>query len=392
MNSFRNTTMKKTGFLLTAVLALAAAFVSCGGGGGNNGGGINNAPIVHAVGYENNSQGIRIAKYWNNRGENQSLSNGQYDSEARGLFVADNGDVYASGYERRSTGDIIKVWKNGALLYNLTDGTTRASVTSFGIYVTPGGAVYVAAGVYDSQGGISRAKLWKDSVEQQYESNGRSSAFYSVCVADNGDVYVSGDELEYTPHAPSGYSLGMEVAKVWRNGAVLHRVNTNIAGLIGTIPYSVSVSGGNVYTAGAEYYYDFRQNSSGQWGFVNLGSIAKYWRNGVSQNLNLAGTGDSEAQSVHASGNDVCVAIYEYNSSGVEIAKYWKNGVLTNLGDGSLRTTALDIYGHRGNVYVVGGEVNPQTGYYVAKYWMNGQPHTISSGSYFALARRIVVK
>jgi len=309
------------------------------------------------------------------------------------MFVADNGDVYVAGFEYRSEyGGIIKVWKNDTLLYNLTDGSL--ATYGLGLFVAPGDVVYVVAGVEDPTGINYRGRLWRNGQDQSqsYQSNGRSSVFHDVCV-DNGDVYVSGYETETFNHAASGNSISRAVAKIWKNGNVLYRLRDTSFDSCDNYAFSISVSGGNVYATGWETNWNYIYNSSSrQWEWEYQGRVAKLWRNGVSQNLGLAGTGESSAANVHASGGDVCVALWEVNSSNVGIAKYWKNGVLTNLGNGSLRTQALGIYGHGGNVYVVGGETDPQKGFQVAKYWRNGEAHTISSGNYAATAWRIVVK
>jgi len=157
------------------------------------------------------------------------------------------GDVYVGGLEKNSQGeDIAVVWKNGSVLYRLTDGNAKCNVVALAV---SGGNVY-AGGYEKDSDGVPVAMVWKNGRVLYRLTEG--SAVLSLAVSD-GDVYAGG---RYN-------SVGYMPAIVWKNGRLLHRLNSSGA----AIAKSLFVQGGDVYAGGVE------RNAQGTW-------VAKVWKNG----------------------------------------------------------------------------------------------------------------
>ena len=178
------------------------------------------------------------------------------------------------------------------------------------------------------------------------------------------DVYVAGAE----------YNGVTNVAKYWKNGIA---VNLTYASK-NVEPYSIYVSGNDVYVAGK--VYPDNPAYPGE-------SIAIYWKNGIAVNL----TDGVSASSITVAGNDVYVAGYGViiytncprctpSMSFMSVAKYWKNGNPVNLSDGSKDNIANSITVSGNDVYVAGTEYGPLGNFSsTAKYCKNGQPVNLSS-------------
>jgi len=111
----------------------------------------------------------------------------------------------------------------------------------------------------------------------------------------------------------------------------------------------------DVYVVGCEYD---RQKSV--W-------IAKFWKNGVAQNLFASESKTAGAHSVFVSGNDVYVAGYTDGD-----AILWKNGEAQKLTDGSYYAEAHSVFISGSDVYVAGIERG-----WVATLWKNGVAQTL---------------
>jgi hypothetical protein len=140
-------------------------------------------------------------------------------------------------------------------------------------------------------------------------------------------------------------------AALLKNGAVQQR-------FVNSCPYSIFVSGNDVYAAGYE--------SEG------YNSYATLWKNGIPQRL--SDNYESRAHSVFVSGDDVCVAGHELAANGQQRAAVWKNGVSQhmNYAYNSAGSTAFSVFVSGGDVYVAGWESA------LATLWKNGVPQLLN--------------
>lgn len=90
---------------------------------------------VYIAGYEI-VNGERIAKIWDENGNTiyNLNSDGVDQARAYSVYVTDNGDIYAAGYEENDQGNqVAKIWKNGELHLTLTDGSNDARALSIAV-------------------------------------------------------------------------------------------------------------------------------------------------------------------------------------------------------------------------------------------------------------------
>lgn len=279
--------------------------------------------------------GNNIAKVWKN-GVATNLTDGSLNSFATDVYVSGT-DVYATGSERfNSTSfSINRVWKNGSVLYTLSDGMSYAETNSI---VVSGNDVYVAGrSNYE-------AKVWKNGVPL-YNLGTGSMAPTEMKIIGN-DVYVVGHDLN------SG--------KIWKNGILLPNWNINCR------LQSLFVKGADIYAVGTQY--------------DGSKAIAKLWKNGVETTLHNGPT-DSEAKAVFVEGSDVYVSGTIRNSIGFyTVATIWKNGIATPLTNGSGYGSANDIKVIGNDVYVVGTDNAPDgnLGNTALVLWKNNLPSYIN--------------
>jgi len=181
--------------------------------------------------------------------------------DARTIAVSSNGDVYAGGWEQsRAT-----VWKNGSVLYRLTEGKTYSMVGALFIF---GGDVFVSVDEVDSRGmGRDVTTIWKNgSVLYRLTGASRSMDVFSIFVNSDSNVYAGGKDGN--------------VATIWKNGSVLSRLLNPNGKSKSTIVKSIFVEGTDVYAAGYE-------------GKSASGGTATIWKNGeVLYRLNPVGLYD----------------------------------------------------------------------------------------------------
>lgn len=248
---------------------------------------------VYVAGYEGNN-----ARLWKN-GEIQNLTDGV---GAFSVFVS-GGDVYVAGIGRNGTTNVAKVWKNGSLLYNLSDGTRNAGARS--IFVS-GDDVYVAG--YESNGTRNIAKVWKNGIAQNLTDGTRDAQALSIFVS-GSDVYVAGYDRNINGTGST--------AKYWKNGNV-QNLTSGTTVLQGVSANSIFVSGNDVFVAGA-----------------NDNLHATLWKNNTEQVL-INDFRASVACSVYVSGGDVYMVInHDVTDNGICAVKLWKNNNIQNITNGT---------------------------------------------------------
>jgi len=307
---------------------------------------------VYLVGYED-KDGHSTAKMWK-RGEAKKLADGTNVSWARSVYVSGN-DVYAAGIEISPNGRIATLWKNGTA-QNLTDGTYDAEAMS--VFVS-GNDVYVVGGFGDYNYG-NYAMLWINGEPQlvdnkeQYPDGfrwGIDAVAYSVFVS-GSDVYVAGIAKDKGGEV---WKSDNWVVTVWKNGEAQFLTDASRR----AIANSVYVSGDDVYVAG------YVEESNGE--------VATLWVNGIAQTL----PDGTNARSVFVSGSDVYVA----GQRDVFVAKLWKNGIDQNLNVGNLGgSSASSVFVSGNDVYVIGeGSRDLLTTGSQSRLWKNGEMRTFAA-------------
>ena len=291
------------------------------------------AQDVYVGGWSNNR-----AVVWKNGTPNHLTPGNGFVSS---VFVVGE-DVYTAGYESGTGENVAKVWKNGVVLYSLTDGTYRANANAVAV---SGSDVYVA-GNENSSGSIG--KLWKNGVAEA----GYSDAWllYSISI-EGSDVYVAGISLTFK-------------AAVWKNGTLLY---TLTPGAGNHAAYSTVVVDGDVYTVGHE--------QTGEWG---ENCVQKVWKNNTA--LYTLGTFTNfkypSIMGICISDGIIYVVGDGINGAGIRVAKLWTNGAGTDLSDGTIDAFAYSVFASGKDIYVAGTE-----NYGKALLWKNGTSTTLSSGS-----------
>jgi hypothetical protein len=295
--------------------------------------------------------------------------------------------IYLGGYD----GKTAKVWKDGKVLYTLSDGKEDVRVNKI---LVQNNDLYAFAGYY---GGT----VWKNGeaivTEKSIAANEYVPSwknyivtFKSFCVSGN-DVYVAGvDYIWWRTGTTSNFSD--IYLRVWKNGIRLYTLAklelTRIGAAVdmGNV-FAMCVSNGDLYISGdantssGRNYYMWKNNQElpfenkpvatsisveGNDVYVTGHTTDAYgvWKNGKELRKHTIGT--LGINDVFVSGND----IYAVTSSQV-----WKNGVsLYNLGE---EASANSIYVSGNDIYV-GGRYT----YYKAKVWKNGtELYTLSDGT-----------
>jgi hypothetical protein len=294
-----------------------------------------------------------------------------------------NPDVYAAG----ANGNVATIWKNGEILYSLTDGANPACVNSVFVY---GSDVYAAGYelINNSMYGLQfyNGRVWKNgNIMHPLTSIDYTGAFATSVYVSDGDVYLA-EKISNL--------LGLFVTgKIWKNGEILYNLSCG--------PNSIYVSDNDVYTAGdilnnngfyaptlwkndieryrfapdgiatSVYVYDGDVYVAGS--DDNLGALYHpiIWKNG--EKLYSHGCDRCGAYSVYVYDGDVYVAGNVKHTDGSSLyAMIWKNGeVLYTLTDGQNRAQAYSVYVYGGDVYAAGYEYN--NGNPVYKVWKNGE-------------------
>lgn len=211
--------------------------------------------------------------------------------------------------------------------------------------------VYIAGTEWDGVNSIP--KYWKNGTAVNLPTTSKYVEPYSIYVSGN-DVYVAGKAWADNP----AY-IGEGTAIYWKNGVAVNLSD-------GTEANSIIVSGNDVYVAG---YGVFVSQSCGRC-TPHYIAVAKYWKNGIPVILSDSLIPNA-AYSIAVSGSDVYVAGFE-SVWARNTAKYWKNGQAVNLSSSFLGSEAFSIAVSGNDVYVAGDED------YKPTYWKNGVPVKLS--------------
>lgn len=156
---------------------------------------------IYSAGYEESAQHENgTPKLWEDSTQ-FNLTDETYHGRAYSLYAVGS-DVYVAGYEENENGiEVAKYWKNG-IVTDLSDGAQNAEAQS--IFVK-GEDVYVAGSYYEGQETLQHAVVWKNGTPTNVGSMGSgASSIYLY----GEDVYVGGIELV-------GENSN---AVVWKNG------------------------------------------------------------------------------------------------------------------------------------------------------------------------------
>jgi hypothetical protein len=285
------------------------------------------------------------AKVWKNSAASL-LSDVTKQGMANGLFVVGN-DVYVAGVEQNNGNTSLStacVWKNGSVLYTLSNGTTPAQANDVAV---SGSDVYVTGSV------AGAAKVWKNGIATTLGS-GTGGDGKAITIVGN-DVYVAGTDNNE--------------GKVWKNNVLLFSTSGQNAQF-----NAVFVSGSDVYTAGTLY--------------TGSDFVATVWKNGVGTALFNAYLDRSAAYGLFVSGTDVYVAGEEGITN--TTAKIWKNGTGTNLTNGAAFAKAVDVVVKNNDVYVLGRSSTSTD--LIIVLWKNGLPVNITNSGPDAYPAALVVQ
>jgi hypothetical protein len=240
--------------------------------------------------------------------------------------------VYVAGFTGNGYGRAC-YWKDGVRV-DLETVNSQAT----GIFVD-GEDVYVSG--YHFETGVQKGCYMKNGA--RFDLNGNKSAANDIVVF-NGDVYVVGSYLDASNKGQACY---------WKNGSML---DLNFGGIVSTI----TVSGGDVYMAGANW----------------ANSVRCYWKNGARTEWASSSDINNNVRDIFVSGNNVYLA----GQHGWPVrACYTLNGAENFLPNGFFepQDNAFGIAVDNGDVYVVG--YYKRTGStFCASYWLNGELHTLS--------------
>jgi len=186
-----------------------------------------NGVDVFVAGYENRPDGSTVAKLWKNGIGNNlvtpvSTNKTTQFSVATSVFVYGT-DVYVGGFQDNGNGIFIaKLWKNGLAL-SLTSGTTIAYVKSVyvnGTDVYAVGTSYGCISITAPSYGIPIATVWKNG-SPIYLSDCKSQSGYGQSIYVKGsDIYVAGNVQNFYENGTGGNGNGYNRYTIWKNGLV----------------------------------------------------------------------------------------------------------------------------------------------------------------------------
>jgi hypothetical protein len=201
--------------------------------------------------------------------------------------------------------DITSIFVKGGTLYVAGDATVQQTPAS-------GTDPYL----------VKSASYWtRDSGLKTIEPSTVTSALTresyatSICVGDDGSIYVAGFVSN---------NQAVTTAAYWKNADEV----TLPGGSKSSQALAILVAGQDVYAAG----------------YTNSGAsdVATYWKNGVPVYLS-DGTAKAQGKTIYAAGNDIYVAGSICSPAGTVYPVYWKNGVVIALPGGKGYVSALSL-------------------------------------------------
>ena len=194
---------------------------------------------VYTAGCERDADNNLFGMAWKN---GEVLYDYTLGNELTNIFVTGN-DVYVSGWKYNATNNTRtpKVWKNGAELY------TFEYESGYYIYLTDlyvsGNDVYVTTYETRTSGSTTNyiAKVWKNgSVLYNLSNDGKGMTARGIYVLNN-DVYVCGNSLN---------QYNCPIATVWKNGNRLFTFGqVLVSGSTMYCSYGIKVIGNTVYAS-----------------------------------------------------------------------------------------------------------------------------------------------
>ncbi|MEX0314365.1 MAG: IPT/TIG domain-containing protein [Allomuricauda sp.] len=281
---------------------------------------------IYVAGYDYSNE-KEIAAIWKN-GIPTYLTDEQNKGRARSVFVTET-DVYVCGYETLDNDiDMAKVWKNGELLYSLSDGNNSAIAHSIHVFEDD---VYVSGVENDN------AMLWKNGSAVPL-NDGTSGVAYGLFV-NSSVVYTSG-KVENGP-------------ATWKNSE-----KTELAYVADFFSIALDIAATNIdeYAVG----FDNLENKT----------TATIWKNG-GQPQYLDTNDWSMARSIFIDEGDIYV-VGGNAIENIEFPVLWKNDEPPMaVEDGGVSGYAASVYVYKGDVYIAGvtyGDLSE------ARIWENGTP------------------
>lgn len=183
------------------------------------------SPNIYISGNDVNINNISVAKVWKNGEVHYELTDGINPTFAKDIYV-DGEDIYVVGDEYDGNISVAKVWKNGVATI-LSGDDSRAN----SIFVD-NGIVYVAGTTGDGTIPV----VWKDGVVEVLSVTENQFVYTSSIFVSEGEIYIAG--YEYINGAPR--------ATLWIDG------EANYLSEIYSIANSVFINNETVYVAGHE--------------------------------------------------------------------------------------------------------------------------------------------
>jgi hypothetical protein len=318
------------------------------------------APVakkVYTVGYEQNSAGFYIGRYWVDTTATIISVSGSdvvlHDIEVVGTDIYVFGEVEPHGGGSRK----ISIWKNGAVLYdNIAVGNFRPQKRTL---VVNGSDIYLCGETYSATAPTQQPSVWKNGTVTILPHSLVYSYATNIFV-EGSNVYVLGRD----------YSATQETTVLWKNGVreVLTECEQGEA---------VFAMGSDVYVAGND-----------------INSKPAYWKNGAKTLLPISANSDAQCSGIKVVGTDIYVSGTESLPGGYDAVIYWKNGNKVTLSNtaSNLNAESFGIDVDENNVYVCGYVERNSAGDYSAAYWKNGVLINLTPASTNAELYSILVK